>query len=486
MYRIFSIFIILLGLSSSPGLSQDGVVLADSAKRKVNQRNVRTDTTGRFVEISRVFIIGNRITRDRIILRELTLKTGDMIYSEDLPAILDQDKRKLLNTRLFNTVEIRPLELEVNKIDLLIELNERWYTFPSPIFELSDRNFNEWWENYNHDFRRVNYGLRLYQFNMRGRNERLRFTAQFGFTRKFELSYRIPSIDKKQKHGLEIDLDYAESKNLAYRTFEHKLQFLKSEDILKSTKGVGLTYTYRNSFYESHGVKLEYRETEVNDTIPELNSNFFNGEQIRQQYGGLSYWFISDHRDIVAYPLSGYYLTLFLMKTGLGFSDDINKIEGYASYARYIDLKKGFFLTNLTHAFASAPDDIPYFNYGVLGYKKLFVRGYEVYVIEGPHYILNKTTFKKRIFSNIYHWNDMPIEQFRHIPIAIYLKTYADLGYVMNYPNYSVNSTLSDKLLAGVGAGIDLVSSYDTVLRFEYTINGEGQYGFFFHIKKEF
>jgi outer membrane protein assembly factor BamA len=461
-------------------------LLADSAGQRVNQERTGQDTTGRFVQISRVFIIGNRITRDRIVLRELTLKSGDMIYNEDLPAILEQDKKKLLNTRLFNTVEIRPLELEVNKIDLLIELNERWYTFPSPIFELSDRNFNEWWENYDHDFRRVNYGLRLYQFNMRGRNERLRFTAQFGFTRKFELSYRIPSIDKKQKHGLEIDLDYSETKNLAYRTLDHKLQFLRSENILKNTKGIGLTYTYRNSFYDFHGVKLEYRQTEVNDTIPELNSNFFNNEEIRQRYGAISYWFTSDHRDIIAYPLTGHYFNLNIIKTGLGFSEDINKIEGNASYARYLNLKKGFYLTNLTHVFASAPDDVPYSNYGVLGYKRLFVRGYEVYVIEGPFYTLNKTTFKKRIFSNVYHWNDMPIEQFRHIPIAIYFKTYADLGYVKNYPNYSINSTLSDKLLAGIGGGLDLVSSYDTVLRFEYTINAEGQHGFFFHIKKEF
>jgi hypothetical protein len=52
------------------------------------------------------------------------------------------------------------------RLILLVDVNERWYTFPVPIFELSDRNFNEWWQNYNHDFRRVNYGLRLYQVQL--------------------------------------------------------------------------------------------------------------------------------------------------------------------------------------------------------------------------------------------------------------------------------------------------------------------------------
>ena len=171
-----------------------GYAASDSTKKK-RGIHVHPDSVGRFVMINRVFIIGNRLTRDQIILRELSLRKGDLIYSLDLPEIIDLDKKKLINTRLFNTVEIRTMELEENKIDVLIDLNERWYTFPSPIFELSDRNFNEWWTNYNHDFKRVNYGLRLYQFNMRGRNGTLRFVAQFGFQRGFDLMYRFSYID---------------------------------------------------------------------------------------------------------------------------------------------------------------------------------------------------------------------------------------------------------------------------------------------------
>ena len=49
-----------------------------------------------------------------------------------------------------------------------------------------------------------------------------------------------------------------------------------------------------------------------------------------------------------------------------------------------------------------------------------------------------------------------------------------------------VYTLLSDKLLSGAGFGVDVVGSYDLVLRFEYTFNIEGQRGFFFHIKREF
>ena len=80
------------------------------------------------------------------------------------------------------------------------------------IFQLADRNFNEWWENYNHDLSRVIYGLKLYQYNMRGRNETLTLTAQFGFIQRYELMYRIPYLDKRQKQGLIFQTDYIDAK----------------------------------------------------------------------------------------------------------------------------------------------------------------------------------------------------------------------------------------------------------------------------------
>jgi outer membrane protein assembly factor BamA len=467
-------------LPAQPGTS----VLSDSVTR--TPLTLTSDTVGRFLQINRIFIIGNRITREQIILRELTLKAGDIIYNLDLPSTLDLDKKKLINTRLFNTVEIRTLELQPGHIDLLIDLNERWYTFPAPIFELSDRNFNEWWQNYGHDFRRVNYGLRLYQFNMRGRNETLRVTAQFGFQRRFELSYRFPYIDRKQKHGLVLDADFSETKNLAFRTVDHKLEFLKADNILRVTRGGGLTYTYRNSFYISHALKLEYRSNSINDTIPSLNANYLGNEKNTQRYGIVTYQFTSDRRDYVGYPLRGHFFMLLAAKSGISSKDDLQKWEASVTYAKFFDLKRNFYLSNNFVGYISTPDDLPYANYGAMGYKRQFVRGYEVYLIEGVGYALNKTTFKKKIFSRTYEWGIMPIPQFRHIPLSIYLKMYTDVGYVKAYPNYSISDRLTNKLLTSAGGGIDIVASYDTVIRFEYTFNGEGENGFFFHVRKEF
>ncbi len=460
---------------------------ADSAKAQ--RHHLVSDSTGKFVQISRVFIIGNRLTRDQIILRELTLKPGDIIFNLDLPGILDLDKKKLINTRLFNTVEIRTMEMADNKVDLLIDLNERWYTFPAPVFDLSDRNFNDWWQNYGHDFKRVNYGLRLYQYNMRGRNETLRFIAQFGFQRRFELMYRFPYIDKRQKHGITIDLGFHETKNLAYQTLDHKYEFAHSDQILRNERRAGLTYSYRNSFYQTHSFSIEFRNFHVNQVVIDSNANYIRGEFLRQEYPSVSYAFNSDHRDVAAYPLKGNQFVFEISHDGLGISEDLNKLEMSLLYSKYFPLKNNFNLSNNTIVYYSNPVEVPYLNFGVLGQRKQFVRGYELYVVEGPWFFLNKATFKKLIFHRQYHWAVMPAQQFRYIPVSIYLKTYADLGYVKNYPYYeerSLNTRLSDKALFGTGFGIDFVGSYDVVLRFEYSFNAEGEQGFFFHPKKEF
>ncbi len=441
------------------------------------------------LEVGRVLIIGNRVTRDRIILRELTLQPGDTTSTRTLDQIIQNDKNKIYNLRLFNTVNIRPILIDDEKVDLLVEVSERWYTFPAPIFELSDRNFNEWWQNYNHDFKRVNYGLRLYQYNFRGRNETLRLTAQFGFTRRFQLTYRIPNLDKSQKHGLVFDFDYAEPKNLAYRTFDHKLEFIEGRKTLRESYGGAVTYSFRRSFYETHSLSFEYRDSRIADTVLRSNPAFYQNESPTQRFGAVSYFFNSEHRDVVAYPLKGYQITGFVSKLGVGFGDDVDIFEANVTYATHFDLKKNFYLSNFSSAYYSTPNNQPYSLYGALGYRRQFIRGYEVYVIEGPKFVLNKTTLKKKIFERVWNFEDMPVKQFSHFPIAIYLKTYADVGYVENYPRYrqeQINTELSDKFLAGFGGGLDVVTFYDTVFRFEYTFTKENTRGFFFHVRKEF
>lgn len=89
---------------------------------------------------------------------------------------------------------------------------------------------------------------------------------------------------------------------------------------------------------------------------------------------------------------------------------------------------------------------------------------------------------RKKIFSRTWEVNGLGIEQFQYFPLDIYLKSYLDIGYVENYPYYeqlNLNTRLSNRLLAGAGAGLDIVTAYDAVIRLEYTFTREKTQGFF-------
>lgn len=475
---------ILLVASGSP--STDGEV-ADTV---VNKSIMIDSTATRMLHVDRVLIIGNKVTRQRIINRELTLKPGDSIDARRLDFTLTWDKNKLYNLRLFNTVIVRALDKGNDHIDIFVELTERWYIFPVPIFELSDRNFNEWWNNYKHDLTRVNYGVRIYKNNFRGRNESLRFTAQFGFYRKFDLQYRIPNLDKTQKHGLTFNFDFGAPRNMAYRTVDHRLEFLRQDEVVRETFGAGITYHLRRTFFETHSFSYFYRTTHVVDTVLTLNPNYYYGAKPDQRFSQVSYYFVSEHRDVVMYPLKGYQFTAYVARSGIFPNEDVNQFELNLTYAFHRPVGKKYFLSNFSSIFWSTPYNQPYSMYDALGYRSLIVRGFENYVVEGPAFAINKTTFKRKIFGKQWTIPKMPIEQFNYFPLAVYIKAFADFGYVENYAYYqekNLNTRLSNRLLTGGGFGLDFVTVYDLVIRMEYTFTQDDRNGgFFLNARKEF
>ena len=72
------------------------------------------------------------------------------------------------------------------------------------------------------------------------------------------------------------------------------------------------------------------------------------------------------------------------------------------------------------------------------------------------------------------------LEKFATIPFAIYLNAYGDAGYVED-TRYQQHNSLTNSWLYGCGAGIDLVTYYDLVFRFEYSVNKFGESGIFIH-----
>jgi outer membrane protein assembly factor BamA len=470
-----SIFFIGLLLIFGSTFDQTGY-----AQVKAERIEIAPDDT---IQVDKVFIIGFKKTKEQIIRRELSLNDGAAMTRQELDLALEGDKRRLLNTQLFLSVEASVIELSQTRVDVIYRLSERWYFFPVPIFNLADRNFTEWWVNQNADFSRVEWGLKLRHFNFRGRREVLNLTAQFGYTKLFRLAYAFPYIDKKQKLGMSFYGDYATNNNIAFKTMDHRQQFLDADEWLRDRWRGGISLGYRPNFYSIHTFGLHYSGVTVKDTVLLESPHYFLNGENHQQYLALTYDFRWDFRDVIAYPLSGAFFRLKVNQIGLGVFDDVNIFSLSATYSKYFDLGKKFYFGTSFTGNISTPEKQPYYNFQSIGTGVDFMRGFERNIIEGQHYFFNKNTLKRQILSveadvsNVVKW-----KEFNKIPFAAYLTLNFDQGYVHNYPGNEQNTILSDRYIFGGGIGLDLITFYDFVMRWEYSANIEGDHALYFNL----
>jgi len=442
--------------------------------------------SSRTVEINNIHILGNKKTKRQIITREISVMPGDTIGLRQLVDTLKYSRNNVYNTNLFDEVEITIEELEPGVADLQVKVNERWYFYPMPIFRLADRNFNDWWVNQDRNFQRVTYGARVTQFNFRGRAERLRLVAMTGFEDRIIFNYKIPYLDEKQRIGLLPELILINSKNLGYETNDHLRNFLSEEFFLRRSLGATIWTTYREKFYEFHSAGIGFARTIIDDTVAMLNPNFLGGGDTRQRAFTLGYAYQFNRRNNVNYPLRGYNLYGEFIKTGLGVYDDVDYWSVLGSVSKYWDLGKEYYFANRTVGFYSNGDQ-PFFNYNGLGFEPQYlVRGYELDLIEGQAYLLSKNSARKLLFKRKADLSKfVPVKQFQTLPIAIYGKLFLDAAYVWNYAGYENNDRLTDKIIYGLGTGLDIVTMYDVVFRLEYSLNTDGETQFFINFMRD-
>jgi len=98
--------------------------------------------------------------------------------------------------------------------------------------------------------------------------------------------------------------------------------------------------------------------------------------------------------------------------------------------------------------------------------------------------VVHKNSLRFELFNINYDISAiMPLEEFSNFPIRAYLSANFDHGYVKDRNNLPENSQLTNTYLYGYGLGLDLVTFYDQVFRFEYSINNLGTGNFFINVR---
>ena len=454
--------------------------------RSLAQENPST-SDGKYA-VNEIFILGNKKTKSSIILRELGIQKGMRFDSSSLQMAIDSAQIRIYNTNLFNSAELQPLYSTQDQVDLLIKVEERWYFYPSPFLRIADRNIMDWIINRDSEIERFNAGLKLDQYNFRGRNERLRFVGQIGFERRFALGYILPYIEKTQRHGLGFELVYNEREKMPYITEDHLPTYINEEQINRTSWFGEIRHSFRPSYYSTHYTSIGFNQTQISDTIASdgLNPNFLGSGTTNQQYLFLQYNYVHDLRNNRNFPTQGQILRFSLQQRGIGIFNDISIFSVQAIYNRYFELNRNFYYATGFTGYFSTPRQQPYFNYSGLGYNGILARGFELDVIEGPRYFLYKNSLRKLIFKGKKDMSKfMPVAQFNDFKLGLYAKLIADFGYVENYPNYEISSRLTDTLLYSLGAGLDIVTIYDLVLRLEYTYNSQQDFNFAINVQAD-
>ncbi|MFT2009181.1 BamA/TamA family outer membrane protein [Pontibacter sp. 13R65] len=427
--------------------------------------------------VSGVDFEGNETTKENVLLLELDFASGDTIATDQVEERLEENRKRLLNLRLFHEVGFR-YDCEGGQLSVVYFMQERWYLYPVLIFDYADRNFNAWLEK--KDLGRLDYGISLTRRNFRGRNEDVRLKLQHGFNRKVELSYRIPYISHRLKLGLDLGLAHYRSRTMNYTNSYNRQRFLVQDDVFpiqRNAFSVGLVH--RQSVQRYEALRFSLHQEAISDSALAISPDYFRNQLQERQYARLELSKVVNLRNNFSYPLTGRYYdvsasqAIFFKNTGAPVT------TFRAKFSEYFQLSEKLYYAASAEGQVRLSDHYTFADNIALGFRSL-VRGYELFVVGGQHYGLVKQGLSRELVNiSGFRVKQLKSAKFNRIPLALYLNAFADAGYVHDNI-YHESNQLTNKLLIGGGLGVHVVTFYDMVFRMEYAINREGDKGLYF------
>ena len=307
-----------------------------------------TSSSPSVVRVGDIILTGNRKTKEVIILREIPFKKGEEYSLDLLVKKMEEARRQLMNTALFSSVIVAAKNIEGNlptgqaaKIDISVDVKERWYLFPIPYLKPADRNLNQWLVEQKANLDRVNYGVKFYYNNATGRNDKFRLWLINGYTKQVSFSYDRLYLDSKLKWGIKLAFAAGKNREVNYNTISDKQVFFKDENnYIRSFTTTSAELTYRRAIKTRHSFGIAWLTEQVKDTITKLNPSYFKSGSNRVGFPGIYYNMIYFNVDYIPYPTKGYAAQLSISKNGFNNSINIWQLHAKGSSA-------GHFLPNL-------------------------------------------------------------------------------------------------------------------------------------------
>jgi len=459
------------------------LLITSTAQEKANEKFIQKNTQDSVNHsesflIGDINVVGNKKTKEYIILREMAFKKGDVIASTELNAKLELSRQLIFNTALFVDDSVYVSNKNNNTISITVHVKERWYFIPLPYFVVADRNFNEWLVQSKASLDRVDYGIRLSHSNFSGKNDKLNVLLVNGYDQQISLRYQLPFVNKALTKGFSVGFLYSRQHEMNYGTdLANKQEFVKLDnDYTRAFTRFDITYSYRPNQRFRHYIRFSFNDEWIADTVLKLNQNYFPSLLKSVRYPDFSYTLQYYNADYYAYPSKGFIGQASIYKRGLNSISDLWQIGLRGIYA--VPLSEKSFLRFEGAANIKFPYNPYFFSQALFGFGYMQLRGLEYYVVDGMAGALGKFTYAHQFLHFIVK-NPFKSTTHDRIPFRFYAKIYADAGYAYN--PYVNNNLLNNTVMRTWGFGLDIVSIYDFVFRLEYSFNQLGNNGIYLH-----
>lgn len=447
------------------------------------------------VIISESSISGNKLSKNWIIIRELDFKIGDTLTtsrksiskqlrfypgdSSELFLRMKYSRDNIINTKLFLTVNLGIEQIKGDSYRLMIEVTERHYWWLFPVVKLNAPNFNEWIRD--PSLEDLSMGLFFSHNNLFGTSHQTSLVGYVGKSYAAAFGYRIPWIGKGRKTGLTCVAGYNNLYTVEFASLDNKRQMLYAYNSFQSAN-IGAVLKFRPDHYNYGTIKLTGQWVSISDSLFALNKNYLAPSDDSTTNVSLSFYadYSYDTRNNKSYPLSGSNLRLFVNKVGLGLiSKEVDYFYYGIDFHFYQKINQKWYVAEMVKVENSSGQDHPYFYQLNMSYKKDFIRGYDLFTLKGDAMVYFRSNIKYELIKP----NKRKVKdgkegnKFKSLQYAFYLNIFADCGYTVN--KFTTDNPYNNKMLYSWGLGLDFVTYYDMVFRFEYAFNSIGTNGFF-------
>jgi outer membrane protein assembly factor BamA len=459
-----------------------------------------------YVKISKIEVTGNKKTKEKIIIRELDFKPGDSLFSKldkdeyafgsgqkrisrsdssELSLRMRYSRENIINTKLFLEADLYLEQIEGGEYKLRIDVKERWYFWAFPILQLDYPNFNDWLSD--PDLSLLTMGLFMSHNNLWGLGHQASMKAFGGSSQGVALGYLVPWVGKGQKIGLLLGGRWRKSTVVEYGSLQNERQMIFDKGSMENYDFI-TTLKFRPTLYNYSKVRLTASNVRISDslynfTLDESIASFLPGELQNITYMTLYLEYLYDSRNSHAYPLKGLYLKGFIEKQGLGIiGHEVDYFNYGVDMHFYQEINSRWYVAEMFKFLTSSSANIPYYFKQNLTSGDDFIRGYDYYALRGDNMVYFRSNLKYNVIKpNVKEPRKEKNKdsKFRSIPYAFYINLIADAAY-MRDEFYGQYNPYNNKFLYSWGLGVDFITYYDLVLRFEYVFTNIRTNGFYF------